>query len=68
MHIIKSSNELTKKYLIDALSKWLLGYEFKTNHSTKPKCLKLIVKKYGLQYKRWYKKRRIMPAPNTWLV
>ena len=44
MHIIKSSNELTKKYLIDALSKWLLGYEFKTNHSAKSKRLKWIVK------------------------
>ena len=40
-HIKKS----TKKSLIDDLSKRLLELEFKSNHSIKSKCLKLIVKK-----------------------
>ena len=34
----------TEKWLIDILSKRLLGLEFKSNHSIKSKCLKWIVK------------------------
>ena len=44
MHIIKltkkQTEKLTKKSLIDDLSKRLLGLEFKSNHSIKSKCLK----------------------------
>ena len=43
--IKKQTEELTKKSLIDDLSKRLLGLEFKSNHSIKSKCLKWIVKK-----------------------
>ena len=43
-HIIKSTKKPTKKLLIDDLSKRLLVFEFKTNHSIKSKCLKCIVK------------------------
>ena len=37
--------KLTKKSLIDDLSKRLLELEFNSNHSIKSKCLKWIVKK-----------------------
>ena len=47
-HIKKS----TKKLLIDDLSKKLLRLEFKSNHSTKSKCLKWIVKKKKPDYKK----------------
>ena len=43
--IKKQTEKLTKKSLIDDLSKRLLGLEFKSNHSVKSKCLKWIVKK-----------------------
>ena len=43
-HIIKSTKKPTKKLLIDDLSKRLLVFEFKTNHSIKSKCLKWVVK------------------------
>ena len=42
----------TKKSLIDDLSKRLLELEFKSNHSIKSKCLKWIVKKILLDYKK----------------
>ena len=49
MHIIeltkKQTKKSTKKSLIDDLSKRLLELEFKSNHSTKSKCLKWIFKK-----------------------
>ena len=55
-HIIKSTkkqtNVLTKKLLIDDLSKSLLELEFKSNHSIKSKCLKWIVKKILPNYKK----------------
>ena len=51
-NIFKEINEihrhikkLTKKSLIDDLSKKLLELEFKSNHSIKSKCLKWILKK-----------------------
>ena len=47
----KLIEESTKKSLIDELSIKLLGLEFKSNHSIKSKCMKYIVKKYGLHYK-----------------
>ena len=37
--------KLTKKCLIDKISKRLLELQFKENRSMKPKCLKFIVKK-----------------------
>ena len=43
--IKKQTEELTKKSLIDDLSKRLLELEFKSNHSIKSKCLKWIVNK-----------------------
>ena len=50
-NIFKETNQIhrhmkksTKKSLIDDLSKRLLELEFKSNHSTKSKCLKWIVK------------------------
>ena len=43
--------KLTKKSLIDDLSKRLLEPEFKSNHSIKSKCLKWIVKKVLPDYK-----------------
>ena len=47
-HIIKSTKKQakvsTKKSLIDDLSKRLLELEFKSNHSTKSKCLKWVAK------------------------
>ena len=43
--------KLTKKSLIDDLSKRLLELEFKSNHSIKSKCLKWIVKKVLPDYK-----------------
>ena len=43
--IKEETKEWTKKSMIDDLSKWLLGSEFKSNHSIKSKCLKWIVKK-----------------------
>ena len=56
-HIEKSSQrqvkKLTKKSLIDDLSKRLPGLEFKSNHSIKSKCLKWIVKKILADYKEW---------------
>ena len=52
--IKKQTEELTKKSLIDDLSKRLLGLEFKSNHSIKSKCLKWIVKKYCQQYKNYW--------------
>ena len=42
----------TKKSLIDDLSKGLLELELKSNHSTKSKCLKWIVKKILPDYKK----------------
>ena len=50
--IKKQTEELTKKSLIDDLSKRLLGLEFKSNHSIKSKCLKWIVKKILPDYKK----------------
>ena len=49
--IKKQAEELTKKSLIDDLSKILLKLEFKSNHSIKSKCFKWFVKKYWQQYK-----------------
>ena len=40
----QSTTELTKKTLIDELSRKLLELEFKSNHSIKSKCMKYIVK------------------------
>ena len=45
--------KLTKKSLIDDLSKRLLELEFNSNHSIKSKCLKWIVKKVLPDYKEW---------------
>ena len=47
-HIIKS----TKKSLIDDLSKRLLEFEFKSNHSIKSKCLKWVVRNILPNYKK----------------
>ena len=44
-HIIESTKTQTKKSLIDDLSKRLLELEFKSDHSIKSKCLRLIVRK-----------------------
>ena len=48
-HIKKSTEKLTenstKKSLIDELSNKLLRLEFKSNNSTKTKCLKYVLKK-----------------------
>ena len=41
----KQTEELTKKSLIDDLSKRLLRLDFKSNHPIKSKCLKWIGKK-----------------------
>ena len=38
-------DKMTKKSLIDGISKRLLELEFKSNHSIKAKCLKWIVRK-----------------------
>ena len=43
-YILESTKKLTKKSLIDDLSKILLGLKFKSNKSIKTKCLKYIVK------------------------
>ena len=43
--------KLTKKSLIDDLSKRLLELEFNSNYSIKSKCLKWIVKKIQPDYK-----------------
>ena len=55
MHIIKSTKNQAKKSsektLINVLPKRLLELEFKSNHSTKSKCLKWIVKKILPDYK-----------------
>ena len=55
MHIIKSTKnqakKSSKKSLINDLPKRLLELEFKSNHSTKSKCLKWIVKKILPDYK-----------------
>ena len=45
------TEESSKKSLIDDLSKRLTELEFKSNHSIKSKCLKLIVKKMLPDYK-----------------
>ena len=42
---IRINKKLTKKYLIDKVSQRILELSFKSNHSIKSKCLKLIVKK-----------------------
>ena len=47
-HIKKSS----KESLIDNISKRLLELEFKSNHSIESKCLKWVIKKYFLNYKK----------------
>ena len=47
-HIIRS----TKKSLLDDLSKRLLEFEFKSNHSTQLKCLKWVVKNILPNYKK----------------
>ena len=44
-HIKKSTENSTKKSLIDDLLKRFLKLEFKSNHSIKSKCLKWIVNK-----------------------
>ena len=44
-------NKITKKSLIDDISKRLLKLEFKLDHSIKSKCLKWIVKKILPDYK-----------------
>ena len=51
--IKKETEKLTKKLLIDDLSKRLLELEFKSNHSIKSKCLKWIVKKILPNYNEW---------------
>ena len=55
-HIKKSSEES----LIDNISKKLLELEFKSNHSIKSKCLKWVVKKYFLNYKKGKIKKKIL--------
>ena len=45
-HIKRSTEKSTKKSLIVDLSKRLLELGFKSNHSIKSKCLKLVIKKY----------------------
>ena len=56
-HIIKSTKKQakvsTKKSLIDDLSKRLLELEFKSNHSTKSKCLKWVAKNILPNHKAW---------------
>ena len=47
----KQTEELTKKSLIDDLSKRLLELKFKSNHSIKAKCLKWIVENVLPDYK-----------------
>ena len=61
-NIFKETNQIhrhmkksTKKSLIDDLSKRLLELEFKSNHSTKSKCLKWIVKKNTTNNTRYEK-------------
>ena len=44
-HISESNKNLTKKFLIDKISKRLLVLEFEESDSIKSKCLKFIVKK-----------------------
>ena len=55
-HIIESTKNQTKvstkKLLIDDLSKRLLELEFKSNYSTKSKCLKWIAKNILPNYKK----------------
>ena len=51
--IKKQTKKLTKKSLIDNLSKRLLELKFKLNHSIKSNCLKWIVKKVLPDYKEW---------------
>ena len=55
-HIIistkKQINTSTKKSLIDNISKKLLGLEFEKHNSIKSKCLKWIVKKILLDFKK----------------
>ena len=51
--IKKQTEELTKKLLIDDLSKRLLGLELelKSSQSIKSKCLNGLLRKYYLPYK-----------------
>ena len=49
--IKKLTEELTKNYLIDKISRSLLEPEFKENNSIIPKALKYVVKKYCHNYK-----------------
>ena len=43
--IKKSTEESTKKSLVDELSNKLLRLEFKSDNSTKTKCIKYVVEK-----------------------
>ena len=61
-HIKKS----TKKSLIDDLSKRLLELEFKSNHSTKSKCLKWIVKKNTTNNTRYEKNATKHKTDKNW--
>ena len=51
--IKKQTEESTKKFLIDDLSKRLFGLEFKSNHLIKSKCLKWIVTKILSTLQKW---------------
>ena len=51
--IKKLTEELTKNYLIDKISRSLLEPEFKENNSIIPKALKYVVKKYCHHYKTY---------------
>ena len=50
-HIIESTKKLTKKSLIDKISKRLSQLEFKSDLVIKSKALKCVVKKYYHYYK-----------------
>ena len=41
----------SKKFLIDRISKRLMGLEFKSNHSINLRALKYVVKRYFCYYK-----------------
>ena len=47
-HIKQSSNQLTKKILIDKVSMRLLGLNFKSDNTIKSKAIKCVVKKHCL--------------------
>ena len=47
-HIKQSSNQLTKKLLIDKISMILLGIHFKSDNTRKSKSIKYVVKRYCL--------------------